>query len=530
MSERLAELHDLVCDIGAPDLCSDVRSLLRRANRPGPLIAVAGAEGRGKSTVIRRFLGLEKGSTVTVAHGPDWTPTDLRDLPAKGPRRPFEQLEDITVIEAPAFDRSSSLESATAIVQAADLVFFIVQSTSPGGEDEVQYARQQLQDRPCILVLSKADLAEDELDEAFRFAEEAFDGIPWMGVFVSGPVTDRARVEDWWQASGLDSARQARAADMESRGGAIAGAGLQWIESQIERLGAVEKGLSATNRRSESLREVSALKTAIRSDLRKIVRLAVEEFARQRGGYSTGFRTVLNGALAASDPSIEVNLDQLALDLNTFLKGWDEIVRSKVRDTLRPEVESLFAKSQRFNLLLDRLELSKVPHLKALPSSLETDEALFYSPDVELSEAERRRAVLNPILGGGGTVLLGHTLLAFLGPVAWLAGLAAGLGVFSMNRAAQGEQNRRKLLNDLERAMMLQSSQVYNELEERFARDWRTYTYSIEAQLAPALRAADIAERSETDRADVRAEVLSVRAEQSRWLDLRSKLTAWAEQ
>lgn len=529
MSERLETLLELICETGAPDLCSEVRSLLRRANRPGPVIAIAGAEGRGKSTVMQRLLGLDKGSTARVAHGPDWTPTDLRDLPAKGPRYLFEKLEDIVVIEAPAFDCSCSREIAKAIVEAADLVFFIVQSTSPGNEDEVRYASEQLKDRPCFLVLSKADLAEDELDEAFEFAARAFDGIDWMGVFVSGPINDRARVEDWWQSSGLDSVRQARTTGLESRATVVAGAGLEWIDSHIERLVALETCLCATTRKSESLHEIAAIKTAIRSDLRQIPRLAAEVFGKQRGSYSTGFRAVLNGALAASDPSVEVNLKELAQNLNAFLAGWDGDVRSKVRDTLRPEIESLFAKSQRFSQLLERLELSKVSQVKVLSTASDTDETLFHAPDVELSEAEKRRAVLNPILGGGATVLLGHTLLAFLGPAAWLAGLAGGLGVFNMNRAAQGEQNRRKFLNDLERAMVLQSSQVYNELEERFARDWRSYTYSIEAQLAPALRAADIAELTEADRPEVRTELLSVREELSRWLELRTKLRTWAE-
>lgn len=528
MSERLDELRNLIAEIGAKELSMQTRALLRRAQRPGPVVAIVGAEGRGKSTVLKRILG-QQNAPSAVTHGRDWTPADLRELPMKGARQAVEQLEDVALIDCLAFDGSSTLANATTILQASDIVFFVVQSTSPGGDDEVKYARQNLVGRACLLVLNKADLAADELDESLDFAQRAFEEIPWMGVFVSGPVNDRARVEDWWRNSGLEAARQARAAFLETTACATANFGLESIESQIEALRHREVELQTTNRKAEALSQIGDISKAIRAELRRIPRLASESFGKQRGSYSAGFRAVLNSALAASDPSVEVNLNELAHDLNEFLKEWDEDVRAKAREAIRPEIESLFATALQFSNLLERIGLAKPTQLRAVSSAIGSDEALVCAPDVELSEAERRRAVLNPILGGGGTVLLGHTLLAFLGPVAWLAGLAAGLGVFSMNRAAQSEQNRRKLLNDLERAMMLQSAQVYNELEDRFVRDWRAYAYSIESQLVPTLRAADIAERSESDKDDARPELLSIRAEQARLLDLRSRLRRWSD-
>lgn len=526
MTERLADLQDLVREIGAKDLSARARTLLRRAQRPGPVVAIVGACGRGKSTVFKRILD-QSGDQGALAHGPDWTAAELRELPIKGTRSVAERLEDLAIIDAPPFDSASSRDGSTSVIQASDIVFFVVQSTSPGGEDEVKYAKQHLTDKACFLIVNKADLAEDELDEALDFAQKALSDTSWMGVFVSGPVNDRARVEDWWRSSGLAAARQARASALESEAGLIASLGLDSIESQIESLRGRETELQATNRKAEALSQVGALSKEIRSDLRRIPRLATDFFNKQRGSHSTGFRAVLNQALAASDPSVEVDIDELARDLNDFLKGWDQNARAIAREALRPEVESLFAKVQQLGLLLERTGLSKRPQLKALPSALGGDEALVNAPDIQLSEAERRRAILNPILGGGGTVLLGHTLLAFLGPVAWIAGLAAGAGVFSMNRAAQGEQNRRKLLNDLERAMLLQSSQVYNEQEERFARDWRAYSYSIESQLAPALRTADIALRSQLDKTDPRPELSSVRDEQARLADLQLRLRQW---
>lgn len=526
MTERLADLGDLVREIGAKDLIAGAQVLLRRAQRPGPVVAIIGAAGRGRSTVKKRILD-QNGDDCALAHGPDWTASELRELPIKGTRSSVEKLEDVAIIDAPAFDSASTRDDSTSIIQASDIVFFVVQSTSPGGEDEVKYAKQNLEGRACFLIVNKADLAEDELDEALDFAQRAFSGTSWMGMFVSGPVNDRARVEDWWRNSGLAAARLARASVLESEARSISSKGLESIESQIESLRGRETELQATNRKGEALSQVGELSKGIRSDLRRIPRLASECFSKQRGSYSTGFRAVLNQALVASDPSIEVNIDELARDLNDFLRGWDQSARAIAREAMRPEVESLFAKAQQFSLLLERTGLSKRPQLKAPPSTEVGDEALVSAPDVQLSEAERRRAVLNPILGGGGTVLLGHTLLAFMGPVAWIAGLAAGAGVFSMNRAAQGEQNRRKLLNDLERAMLLQSSQVYNELEERFARDWRAYSYSIEAQLAPALRAADIAQRSQVDKTDPRPDLSSVRDEQARLTELQLRLRQW---
>jgi tRNA U34 5-carboxymethylaminomethyl modifying GTPase MnmE/TrmE len=509
-NRRLEDFATRLEDAGA---VAAIEAALRHEERPGPIVSVIGASQRGKSVLFNRLAGrasfdedlTDPGTSVTLAYGAAWSGVAHRLLSSPARHYPIagEPPASILLIDTPGLDSTADRDAVKEIVALSDLVLMVVQVTFPAGDEEVTFALEHLTETPAILVVTKADLAdEDDFAEGLESILEVYGAVPWREVLVSGRSEAGETAEgrqglsgllEWWQARGPDQAATARVLRRTRLR-------QTWIEQARAFMDREETAAAAEHSRLlDELQADEALRQAL--DLREKLRQGTAAAGRQAVGMYGDHLRELHTQLASGledclreDAASVPDPNRTVAALQSVVEGWDRETRARLRKEMEPVVARLERQHQEFTRRVGQL---CVKLNGTVPVPLESRSGpvegvgvrcpvALEAPGLDLSmEEQLRPALASAVSGLGSFALIQSVMAGLLGILAPPLALGAGILMCLTTSGAMVAGNRQKVQAAMRQSLGLQFQRVQQDLRDRYRRDWEQLADTIAAQLAP---------------------------------------------
>jgi hypothetical protein len=349
----------LAARINDRDLDGLTEALLARSSNPGPIVAVIGGKGRGKSKLIADISGIEApaAGVSCAVYGPAWSTLlskvfrDCRPI-----RSPSDDQARVLLVEAPALDTVEGESIARTMAREADLILFAVQASQAGTDVEIAFAQDTFADRPCVVVLTKIDqvLPEDRetlLESFLGTLQEA--GVHPAAVLTSGFSNngDDDASESflrWWKDNGMDMALAAQGEtqrrayrDWLVRANSVVESSIQDVRG---RLAPIESTLRASRTAAAALEQYRRIRAALET--------LPDRAVRRLHSVNPPLPTAMAGAVAplfdagaTLDEQFRENLQQA---LQEELAKWIDSAATEVHNSLKPEVGLLENQAREF--------------------------------------------------------------------------------------------------------------------------------------------------------------------------------------
>jgi hypothetical protein len=499
----------LAAEIGEPSLCAAVDAFLLHEAFPGPVVAVLGGTGRGKSRLFAAMTGLQppvEGAPMTLAGGATWHGLAHSVCP---PSCRFEATDAMgsgssLMIDAPPFDRSSDHDTVRCLLGISDLAIMTVQVTHPTGAEEVQFAREHLTDLAAVLVITKCDLVEDDEFEDVRDAIlAAYREIPWQAILVSERGEGGAArgglpaFQRWWTEHGTVCAADARAACRGRMLAAWTGSARETLSLRESKIEEELQGLHGRMNTKASVKRALSLKESVYRQLAGLPERTLDLYRSRLNELRSEFHVVVSQDLDAVTSGDAPDPSRLQSRLGTLIADWDSAARASIRESLEPTMRRLRQEAEEFcglvNALCSEFVDALVPAGSVTTAEYSREVAWTASVDVDtLSSAERVRPISMAVLSGiGGTLSVNAIAAVALGvlalPLAAVAGAVAAWTTFS----TLSDTSRRKARADLERRLEMHYTALAREVQQRFHGDWKQLCHEIQSQLHPFERRLD---------------------------------------
>lgn len=451
-----------------PDLVTVYGRMRRRWEAPGVSLALVGAKGRGKTTVLRRLAAMAEDRARSGADG-----LELGVLAG----RPVNGLE---------FDLDAAERDGQALRQV-DLVVMVLQATAPAGRLERDFTQAFLRGLPAILLINKLDQCdEDDREEALSAIQHWFGGLPWQRVLLAGDGVDlpaglcERALEHWWRheaSADLDQAHAQHCLATFKQWLDLARAQIRQRHAEaLAGVGALAQSEAAQKRMMRLRVGHESLKERLRLMADKTRFLAQEQRGRLR---------LQLQALAG-----DLSLDELsAFDAHAFetkvqeqCGAWFEQVRTHVMGKLRAEFDVLAPQFEEFQRLAEwntpgAEAPALVPKSHALPALDSVPERPALSPNLgAIPDNFTDRGLLAVVSSLGATLLVRSVLVGLVGgPLAIFLALPLGFGVFNLHSAHEREQRSLRLRTELAQALARIEHDVFEAaiatLEDEVRRD-----------------------------------------------------------
>ena len=499
---RLIEVIRLVADFTDDTaVTATTEQYVRCLDVPGPVVAIVGASGRGKSTLLAHITGCEKpqeGAGVTVASASAWN--GFSDLPFHCivERAALSVMSNMLVCDTPALDKKPQRETVEQIVERADLVIFVVQVTQPTGAEEVQFAQRMLCDKPVVLVVSKVDLADEEdFAEAYSAIQTAYDVIPWQEVLTASrdmqgdSLYELRTFDEWWQRDGGNLVARLHKERMQILRHKCLNAAQYALTVREDSLAAELEQTRFTIERDEVLQQAMELQTAIHDRIADLSRQAVQQYTSAFPEMRTQITACADNFLETAEIGKHTDTNALEAAIQSAIAEWDTRTRSHVLTAMHEPVTRLKTDCERFT------ELARQLNYKAQEAlSREVRENSVAHVEAVLPEMMLPPAVLNDlemfgpmvILGVGGMaigigidILLASTMGIILAPLI----LVFGKIIYDELHKTIGDGPRRRVAALIQRSVQAIAPRLEPRLAENFQNAWDGLCHELEIKLHP---------------------------------------------
>lgn len=491
-----------------PRVAAKIDGSVALASQPGPVVSFVGMSHRGKSTLMSEVMGipLKNSNDFSIVAGPIWNLALTKEPWVKGQisRRADQSCGDILVCDLPGIDSVKTGETVERCISLTDLAVMTIQVTQPTGEVEMEFVKRYLCETPSILVLTKCDTADDEdLQDALEATLEAYADVSWQAILVSGtdvPQEGRLGCQNfstWWRGnirSVADNARRLHHGETKTQWVAEAAALL--VERRRD-LAAQFQPLQERLKLSEALVQVQRLQEQIAEQCRQLPQQATQYYQSRlpqlRLSVSEATDSIVEGYRQGQPP----DLRSTERELEQIYREWDTETRNFVRAQMEPKVARLRAEAARFvdavNLMVQSEPNRDISNQRRLEAT--GDERLvggqansfftFEDARLAMTTQETVRQIAIPTISGlsSGALLLGLGS-AFMAPFLALplAALGAGAMIFGQGTAI-AQANRRRIADDVQRAIQGQAMRLELKLLQQFSEEWRQFVHKAQEAL-----------------------------------------------